>query len=118
MTDDKTKTDVGAYVQGAVWESKPVAYPAVFEQSSDGVYVFFPDIPGCTTAGETLEEAFIRAGEIGSIVLEELAKSKEPIPVPRTLAEVRKEIEADAEINALHIGLVAVMVSEAKNESN
>ena len=33
------------------------AYPAVFQKEEDGFTVFFPDLPGCITEGDTIEEA-------------------------------------------------------------
>lgn len=33
------------------------AYPAVFQREEDGFTVFFPDLPGCITEGDTIEEA-------------------------------------------------------------
>jgi predicted RNase H-like HicB family nuclease len=32
-------------------------YVAVIERGSDGFGVFFPDVPGCTSAGVTVQEA-------------------------------------------------------------
>lgn len=34
-----------------------VFYPAIVERSADGYSVFFPDLPGCTSAGATVQEA-------------------------------------------------------------
>jgi predicted RNase H-like HicB family nuclease len=33
-----------------------VVYPAIAERTRTGFSVFFPDLPGCTTAGRTLNE--------------------------------------------------------------
>ena len=32
-------------------------YPAIAERAADGFGVYFPDLPGCTSAGDTLQEA-------------------------------------------------------------
>ncbi len=40
-----------------------VIYPAIFHKQEKGYWVEFPDIPGCLTEGETLEEAFLMAGD-------------------------------------------------------
>ena len=46
------------------------AYPAIFEQAGDGAYsVFFPDVLGCVSGGDTLEEAIDMAKEALSIHL-------------------------------------------------
>jgi predicted RNase H-like HicB family nuclease len=44
------------------------AYPAVFEQTEDGAYsVFFPDIDGCISGGDNLQEAATMAKEALSL---------------------------------------------------
>jgi predicted RNase H-like HicB family nuclease len=40
-----------------------VVYPAVVERAGEGFSVFFPDLPGCTSAGRTLSEAALNAEE-------------------------------------------------------
>lgn len=34
-----------------------VFYVAVIERGDDGYFAFFPDVPGCTSAGDTVQEA-------------------------------------------------------------
>ena len=36
-------------------------YPAIFEKDDTGYSIFFPNIPGCNSEGDTLEEAYIMA---------------------------------------------------------
>ena len=38
-------------------------YPAVIERAGEGFSVFFPDLPGCTSAGRTVQEAALNAEE-------------------------------------------------------
>lgn len=39
-------------------------YPAVFHREDDGTYlVTFPDLEGCLTYGDSLDEAFLMAGD-------------------------------------------------------
>ena len=40
-----------------------VYYPAIIERGRRGYGVFFPDLPGCTSAGDTVTEAAINAEE-------------------------------------------------------
>ena len=43
---------------------KDIIYPALFHKAEEGGYwVEFPDLPGCLTEGETLEEAYAMAGD-------------------------------------------------------
>lgn len=38
-------------------------YPAIIERGTDGFGVFFPDLPGCTSAGDSLQDAARNAEE-------------------------------------------------------
>jgi predicted RNase H-like HicB family nuclease len=40
-----------------------VFYPAIVERAESGFSVFFPDLPGCTSAGETMQAAALAAEE-------------------------------------------------------
>ena len=43
---------------------KNIIYPAVFHKAEEGGYwVEFPDLPGCVTEADTLEEAVVMAGD-------------------------------------------------------
>lgn len=58
------------------------AYPAVFEETSDGGYsVYFPDVAGCISAGENLEEAISMAKEALSLHLSEMINDGESTPI-------------------------------------
>lgn len=61
-------------------------YPAVVERAADGGYgVFFPDLPGCTSGGDTLQDAARNAEEALQAHLELLAQGGDPIPEPSPL---------------------------------
>lgn len=59
--------------------------------------VFFPDIPGCLTCGDTLEEAFEYAIDALAGHLEALADDGDPIPEPSDYAEALRKSIADVE---------------------
>lgn len=42
---------------------KKLIYPAVFLQEDDGITITFPDLPGCISCANTLEEAYDMAKE-------------------------------------------------------
>lgn len=57
------------------------AYPAVFESTGkDGYSVFFPDVPGCISGGDTLEEAMEMAREVLSLHVSEMINDGDPVP--------------------------------------
>lgn len=48
-----------------------VLYPAIIEKAKDGFGVWFPDIDGCVTGGDTIEEATAMAAEVLSFWFED-----------------------------------------------
>ena len=64
-----------------------ISYPSIFEYDhTDGVYnVSFPDLPGCVTYGETLDEAKRNAEEALSAYLESVDSRRLRIPEPSDL---------------------------------
>ena len=58
-------------------------FPAIFEPGDvDGYTVTFPDLPGCITEGDTIEEAFVMAKEAVELHLYSMEEDHEPIPKP------------------------------------
>lgn len=50
--------------------SKKYFYPVIFEPEEVGVSVYVPDIPGCNTQGDSLEEALEMVQEVIGLMLE------------------------------------------------
>ncbi|WP_419321016.1 type II toxin-antitoxin system HicB family antitoxin [Caulobacter sp. ErkDOM-E] len=66
-----------------------VQYIALIHKEAASDYgVSFPDLPGCVTAGSTLDEARAMAEEALALHLEGLAEDDEPIPEPSSLEAV------------------------------
>ena len=62
------------------------AYIALIHKDSDSDFgVSFPDLPGCITAGTTLDEARAMAAEALAFHLEGFAADGEAVPEPSTL---------------------------------
>lgn len=65
-----------------------VSYVAYLRKEKGSDYgVEFPDVPGCVTAGRTLEEAKANAAEALAGHVAVLQAEGEPVPVPSTLDE-------------------------------
>ena len=61
-------------------------YPAVIHKESDSDYgVSFPDLPGCVSAGATVEEALRWAKEAAECHLEGLLIDGDELPLPGTI---------------------------------
>ncbi len=70
------------------------AYIALIHKEADSDYgVSFPDLPGCITAGATLDEARAMATEALAFHLEGLAEDGEAIPEPSSLEKIMAEPE-------------------------
>ena len=61
---------------------RKVSYPAVFEPSGDGYGVYFPDLPGCISYGDSYEDAQRAAAEALGLHLYGMEKDGEAIPAP------------------------------------
>jgi predicted RNase H-like HicB family nuclease len=61
-------------------------YPVVVHKDPDSDYgVTVPDLPGCFSAGETLDEALVQVVEAIECHLEGMLLDGEPIPSPRNI---------------------------------
>ncbi len=64
-------------------------YIAVIERATDGTFsAYVPDLPGCVTSGETLEETQQLIEEAVSIHLESLRQHGEIVPTPAAAVHV------------------------------
>ena len=66
-------------------------YPAIIEPASEGYGVYFPDVPGCTSAGATVQEAARNAEEALQAHLDLTAEHGEIIPAPSELDAIVAE---------------------------
>lgn len=63
-------------------------YPAIFH-TEDGYWVEFPDLEGCNTCGESLEETMEMAQEALGLYIASLIESKQSIPVPSDIRDIQ-----------------------------
>lgn len=64
-------------------------YVAFVHKEPDTVYgVSFPDVPGCISAGDTLDEATRNAVEALALHIRWMEADGDPVPMPRTLDEI------------------------------
>jgi len=65
-------------------------FPAVFTEEENGQYsVEFPDIDGCATCGDDLNDAIEMAQDALSLMLCEYEDSKEKIPTPTKISDIK-----------------------------
>jgi predicted RNase H-like HicB family nuclease len=66
----------------------PRYFPAIVEKASDGFGVFFPDLPGCTSAGTTIQDAALQAEEALQAHIDLSVEHGDPIPEPSALDQI------------------------------
>ena len=83
-------------------------YVAIIEDAGPdhAVGVWFPDLPGCFSAGDTLDEALKNAPEALALWLEDLQQEGRAIPRARTPSELKAEPEIAAEMANYAIALI------------
>lgn len=71
--------------------SEWVHYPAIFTFEDDGISVHFPDVEGCFTCGNTVEEANRNAKEALGLHLYGMEKDHERLPDVSKLQDIKTE---------------------------
>ena len=66
-------------------------YPAIFHPEEIGFSVFFPDLKGCHTQGDTLEEATLMAQEALGAYIEYIIEGGKELPSPSTPNSIKIE---------------------------
>ncbi|QHL92058.1 HicB family protein (plasmid) [Sphingomonas changnyeongensis] len=70
-----------------------VFYPAIIERGAQGFGVTFPDLPGCVSAGGTVQEAALNAEDALAGHLMVMSQSGEAIPGPSMLDGLQSDVE-------------------------
>ena len=89
-------------------EVRVTHYIAIIEDAGPdhAIGVWFPDLPGCTSAGDDIDEALRNAPEALELYAESLAADGKPMPRPRTLTELKSNPEIADEIKTYMVALI------------
>ena len=70
-------------------------YVAIIEDAGpdEAVGVWFPDLPGCISGGDDIDEALENAPEALGFYAQELIADGRQLPAPRTLDELKADPE-------------------------
>jgi predicted RNase H-like HicB family nuclease len=70
-------------------------YVAIIEDNGpdEAVGIWFPDLPGCISGGDDVEEALESAPEAIAFYAQELTEDGRELPPPRTLDELKADPE-------------------------
>ena len=64
-------------------------YVYVIEKASDGSYsAYVPDLPGCTTSGDSIDEIKTNIRDAVNLYVDSLRENNEPIPTPTSVTDV------------------------------
>ncbi|MBQ7991505.1 MAG: type II toxin-antitoxin system HicB family antitoxin [Solobacterium sp.] len=73
-----------------------VSYPAIFHPEENGYWVEFPDLPGCFSQGNSIEESYAMASEALGVYLDHSDDVFErEIPMPTSMDLVIKDNKND-----------------------
>lgn len=71
---------------------RQITYQGVFEPAGNGAFsVYFPDLPGCTSYGETLSEAQKNAQDALGLHIYGMEQDGDPVPAPSGSVKVDPE---------------------------
>ena len=76
------------------------------EEPGKAVGVWFPDLPGCFSAGDSTEEAMLNTREALSAWADVLGESGKAMPVPRTMADLKRDPETASEMETFMVALI------------
>lgn len=84
-------------------------YVVIIEEGGPdtAVGVWFPDLLGCFSAGDTVDEALRNATDAIAIYAETLEQEGLAIPSPRTLSVLKEDPRFSAEVRDNMVALVA-----------
>ena len=90
-------------------------YVAIVEDPGPdkAVGLWFPDLPGCFSAGDAVDEALLNAGEALSLYAESLAKEGRTLPAPRSVDSLRSDPKLALELREHLVALVTYKQSAA-----
>jgi predicted RNase H-like HicB family nuclease len=78
----------------------------VEEQEGKVVGVWFPDLPGGVSAGDTLDEAMLNAAEALELWAGAMIESGQKIPPPRSLTDLKADSEIAHDLATFMVALI------------
>jgi predicted RNase H-like HicB family nuclease len=88
-------------------------YVAIVEDAGPdkAIGIWFPDLPGCFSAGDDVDEALRNAEEALALYAEAEAKDGRALPHPRTLSALRSDPAAELDLREHMVALVPLNVT-------
>jgi predicted RNase H-like HicB family nuclease len=91
-------------------------YVAIVEDAGPdkAVGIWFPDLPGCFSAGDDVDEALRNAEEALALYAEAEAKEGRTLPAPRTLTLLKDDPSAASDLRDHMVALIALPENAAR----
>lgn len=91
-------------------------YVAIIEDAGpdDAVSLWFPDLPGCISGGDDVDEALEHAPDAIEFYAQELAEDGRQLPPPRTLDELRANPDFADDLGKHTVALIEWPPAEAE----
>lgn len=85
-------------------------YVAIVEDTGpdQAVGLWFPDLPGCFSAGDSLDEAIRAAPEAVALYAETLSEGGRSLPRPRTLSALKADPAFASEVSGNLVALISI----------
>ncbi|MDN4985171.1 MULTISPECIES: type II toxin-antitoxin system HicB family antitoxin [unclassified Bradyrhizobium] len=83
-------------------------YIAIIEDEGPdhAVGVWFPDLPGCFSGGDDIDEAMENAPEALELYAQDLIEDGRQLPRPRTLTELKADPEVAGDLRNYMVALI------------
>lgn len=83
-------------------------YVAIIEDAGPdrAIGVWFPDLPGCTSAGDDIDEALRNAPEALELYAGAIRQDGKTLPRPRTLTELRLDPDMAEDLKMHMVALI------------
>ena len=78
----------------------------VEEEEGKAVGVWFPDLPGCVSAGDSLDEAMTNAATALALWIDVAKEHGDEVPPPRALTELKRDPEIADDIARYMVALI------------
>jgi predicted RNase H-like HicB family nuclease len=90
-------------------------YVAIVEDTGPekAVGIWFPDLPGCFSAGDDIDDALHNAQEALALYAESQAREGRELPVPRTVSALKDDPAVVADLREHMLTLIALPTAAA-----
>jgi predicted RNase H-like HicB family nuclease len=90
-----------------IGEARMTCYVAIVEEEEGkAIGVWFPDLPGCISAGDTLDEAMLNAKKALELWAEAMIESGQKIPPARSLTDLKADFEVAQDLACYMVALI------------